>query len=58
MPTSKDIIYYTDYHDVDEETRTITAYGGYWLAGNQAGITYRHPYDDPTVSGDYVASYV
>ena len=33
--------YYTDPHDVDEEMRTISIQGGYWVDHTAAGITHR-----------------
>ena len=30
--------YYTDWHDVDEELRTITILGGFWSHGDFAGF--------------------
>ena len=50
------IIYYTDWHDVDEELRTFTRLGGHWNDASSAGIAYRFLYDAPTESGDGVAS--
>ena len=35
------IKYYTDWHDVDEESMTISLHGGEWLAGSWTGVTYR-----------------
>ena len=56
MSTSKIFLNYTDYHDVDENLRTISNYGGDWPAGNSAGVALRTPYDNPTDSGSGVAS--
>ena len=53
------IKYYTDWHDVDEETRTILAYGGYWDTWGKseaAGMMCRHMYDIHTNTYDVVAS--
>jgi len=50
------IIYYTDWHDVDEETRTITALGGYWFEYSFVGVMNRDVANAPTGSQDFVAS--
>jgi hypothetical protein len=52
------IKYYTDYHDVDEETRTIAHYGGDLVdnGGTGAGITRRNLYHSSTDFYDFVAS--
>ena len=51
-----DTTYYTDPHDVDEELRTISIWGGRWGAYSTAGIALRSLDNSPTVSGDHVAS--
>ena len=52
------IKYYTDHHDVDEDSMTIVAHGGYWGNATAVGIMYRDMEDTPTNSWDSVASYV
>jgi len=52
---SRLIKYYTDAHDVDENTMTISSQGGCWIDVNQAGAALRNLYNTPTVSGYYVA---
>ena len=48
--------YYTDWHDVDEETTTISAYGGHWNEDRTgAGITQRY-LAIPWTTGELVAS--
>jgi hypothetical protein len=32
---------YTDGHDVDEDLRTIMAYGGAWIHDKDAGVAFR-----------------
>ena len=49
-------IYYTDLHDVDEDIRTISNYGGRWLTETNAGVAYRDIRYDPTSAFDTVAS--
>ena len=56
MSTSKDIINYTDYHDVDEDMKTISVYGGFWIEGELIGVTHRNVLDAHTTSGYHVAS--
>ena len=56
MSTSKVFLNYTDWHDVDEEMRTISIQGGFWTEGEWVGITYRNVIDSSTTSGFYVAS--
>ena len=55
---SKLIIYYTNFHDVDEETRTVIVHGGYWGHSQSAGIVHRNldAWVVPTVSRNPVAS--
>ena len=48
--------YYTDFQDVDEDSKTIVRYGGDWINGTQAGITFRHMDHTPADTSDYVAS--
>ena len=48
--------YYSDHHDVDEEFKTITDYGGYWLEQSMVGVTDRNMYDPTTTSASNVAS--
>ena len=52
---SKLIIYYTDWNDVDEDLTAMSAHGGGWYEGDQAGAALRNLYNTPTVSGYYVA---
>ena len=47
---------YTDYHDVDEDARTIVRHGRYWGGESYAGITQRGVNDNPTNTFDAVAS--
>ena len=59
MSTSKDIIYYTDWHDVDEDRLTIPVYGCMWL-GDRAtsdgtGI-YRRDMYDPVDHASYTVA--
>ena len=42
---SKLIIYYTDGHEVDEDTMTVMNQGGDWPTGSWVGITVRHIHD-------------
>ena len=53
-PTLK---YYTDWHDVDEETRTAIARGGYWCRENEDGVTRLNldGWNTPTTTRDIVA---
>ena len=50
--------YYTDWHDVDEETRTAIARGGYWCRENEDGVTRLNldGWNTPTTTQDIVAS--
>ena len=49
--------YYTDWHNVDEDLRTIARCGGRWYEGSNAGITLRSVSDVPTtVFGDVASS--
>ena len=56
MSTSKVFLNYTDWHDVDEEMRTVPYYGDHWEYGNSAGIFDRYMNSAPAVSGHFVAS--
>ena len=48
---------YTDFHDVDEDLRTIADYGGgYWAENVAAGVSCRHMDHTPADTSDYVAS--
>ena len=49
---------YTDWHDVDEDARTATAYGGYWCLENDAGVTRLNldGWNTPTNTVDIVTS--
>ena len=51
----KMFIYYTDWHDVDEDVRTISLQGGTW-SRYTTGITDHVLSDSPTGSGIHVAS--
>ena len=46
---------YTDWHDVDEESRMFAAFGGAWVDGGLAGITQRYV-AVPWTTGEIVAS--
>ena len=46
--------YYTDLHDVDEDLKTITSQGGYWVHGVYTGIAHR----DMNSTSSYVSSHV
>ena len=46
---------YTDMHEVDEDLRTITSYGGQWGDEVAVGITFRGLNDTSTVTVDSVA---
>ena len=48
--------YYTDYHDVDEDVRTISGCGGQWVFTIRTGVASRDLYDSSTTSKGYVAS--
>ena len=49
-------IFYTDFHHVDEDLIAMTAYGGHWGYGNQAGVMCRNMIDTPTHMSNIVAS--
>ena len=48
--------YYTDWHDVDENRRTIPAQGGYWAHNSFAGTVFRYVLNPPEDLIDLVAS--
>ena len=48
--------YYTDFHDVDEDLRTIMVQGGDCVAHILVGITHRDLDDPPFSAGSTVAS--
>ena len=51
------IKYYTDAHDVDEDTRTVCNYGGWCSAVSWAGIACRDMTTNPTSAiSDFAAS--
>ena len=51
------IIYYTDFHDVDEEMVSIAKRGGYWSYYESGeGITHWHLADSPSSALNTVAS--
>ena len=52
----KMFIYYTDYHDVDEELTIICKCGGRWNDGPFVGIAFRDLLDTPSYTLDFVAS--
>ena len=56
MSTSKDIINYTDFHDVDEDIRTIILHGAAWSYHSTAGIVFRYLNDTPAGDNASVAS--
>ena len=56
MSTSKDIINYTDFHDVDEDIRTIMLHGAAWSYHSTAGIVFRYLNDTPAGDNASVAS--
>ena len=47
---------YTDFHEVDEDARTISNYNGYWDRGSNTGITYRTMFSTPANALNSVAS--
>jgi len=53
---SRLIIYYTDYHDVDENARNIAGCGGDMFSGNAIGVTFRDMNNISTNISTYVAS--
>ena len=56
MSTFKVFLNYTDWHDVDEEMRTIVRLGGWWTSGEPAGVFDGDMYNTPTASENIVAS--
>ena len=54
--TWKLIIYYTDYHDVDEDRVAATAQDGSWSMRNQVGVALRSLNITSTTTHDDVAS--
>jgi len=49
--------YYTDHHDVDEETRTIAHCGNFWARESHAGIAHRDLYYFSTSVGNGDVAY-
>jgi len=49
-------IFYTDWHDVDEDLKTIPMHGGTWYSTGGAGVTKRDINFAPTVFAEHVAS--
>ena len=47
---------YTNWHDVDEDKRTIADYGGYWTDGTHVGIARRDMASAPSDIFGSVAS--
>ena len=45
----------TDWHIVDEDERTISVHGGYWVHGVYTGIAYREVSVTSTNNQDTVA---
>ena len=59
MSASRIFLNYTDWHDVDEEMRTIAVCDGCWSTwgmSEASGVMCRELYDSPTSFADYVAS--
>jgi len=56
VSTSKIFLNYTDYHDVDEEMRTIVRLGGYWRHDISAGVALRDVAGGPSELSNVVAS--
>ena len=50
--------YYTDYHDVDEDPRTILPQGGSWWEDIGVGIAFRRMIDPPSNTHSDVVSNV
>lgn len=50
------IKYYTDTHNVDEDSITVSYHGGRWQNGRPVGIALRELLDNPTLISDVVAS--
>jgi len=53
---SKLIIYYTDWHNVDEDMVTLVYHGGRWQSATNVGVTYRDTDETPTHVSDTIAS--
>ena len=49
-------VYYTDFHEVDEDTRTIAHCGNYWASESRAGVAYRDICESSSATFDTVAS--
>ena len=47
---------YTDYHDVDEGSKTIDRLGGRWSDNVGVGVVLRQMYDSPSYTAGTVAS--
>jgi len=47
---------YADYHDVDEDSRTIASYGGHYSAEDTVGVMDRNPSSNLTEIFNFVAS--
>lgn len=47
---------YTNFHDVDEEMRAITAQSGMWVNGSKVGVMDRNIGSAPASAWDTVAS--
>ena len=56
MSTSKIFLNYTDWHDVDEEMRTISISSGYWDDRGGAGAARREMHPTSISTFDTVAS--
>ena len=56
VSTSEIFLNYTDIHDVDEDSGTITSQGGRWGYGTAAGVTTRDVYYSSVAIDDVVAS--
>lgn len=48
--------YYTDAHDVDEDSTTIVHHSGLWSNATAVGITYRYMSIAPSHASSYIAS--
>jgi hypothetical protein len=49
-------IFLTDWHTVDEDSRTIAEQSGFWIDNTLAGIIDRDLFHTPTTTRDTVAS--
>ena len=47
---------YTDLHDVDEESTSMSLYGGYWAHDKVSGVMNRHVDAVLSATGEIVAS--